>query len=58
MSLEHTIKLVIKAQDDASKAVQKVENQVKKFSNSSKTSMNQSSQSTQKFHNYKKQELN
>lgn len=51
MSLEHTIKLVIKAQDDASKAVQKVENQVKKFSNSSKTSMNQSSQSTQKFHN-------
>ena len=39
MSLKHTIQLIIKAQDEASKQVEKVENQVKKFSNSSKNSM-------------------
>ncbi len=41
MSLKHTIELVIKAQDEASKQVKKVEDQVKKFSNSSKNSINQ-----------------
>lgn len=41
MSLKHTIELVIKAQDEASKKVKDVENQVKKFSNSSKNSLNQ-----------------
>lgn len=40
MSLKHTIELVIKAQDEASKKVKEVENQMKKFSTSSKTSMN------------------
>lgn len=41
MSLKHTIQLIIKAQDEASKQVKKVEDQVKKFSNSSKNSINQ-----------------
>lgn len=41
MSLKHTIELVIKAQDEASKKVRDVENQVKKFSNASKNSVNQ-----------------
>ena len=50
MGIKETIELIIRAQDDASKQVQKVENQVKKFSSSSKTAMNQTSQSTQKFH--------
>ena len=50
MSLKHTIELVIKAQDEASKKVKEVENQIKKFSTSSKTSMNQTSQATQKVH--------
>ena len=49
MSLKHTIELVIKAQDEASKKVRDVENQFKKFRNSSKNAMDQSSQSTKKF---------
>lgn len=49
MSINHTIQLVIKAQDEASKKVKEVENQIKKFSTSSKTSMNQTSQATQKI---------
>lgn len=44
MSIKHTIQLIIKAQDEASKKVKEVENQVKKFSTSSKNSMNQVNQ--------------
>ena len=50
MGIKQTIELIIKAQDEASKQVKKVEDTVKKFSNSSKTSFTQSAQSTQKLH--------